>query len=692
MILDRFHSHPHLFEAHVSVPTAERIRFRALVDGSEYIVAEMPRGRSSFLVNLGSIADTCEGVRWQSGGRQPAAPVLFGSGEPLRPVFVDGTTVRAYWQSRDCESVRVQGIHWLPGPEGPQAVRLPESYTPDAADREWAVPDAWVGSHPLELRFTPFYGGRQGRTESLLLPPRQERVEAVFERVMMTISGVPWRRLRVAVRAAPGVTAPVAVQVDWTPKDSGVEPASERREWPPGETSIDVPLENISVRGDRVRVRLEMPGDDTEVAWFAADESGYGPKPADVLLRAGRGADHHEYDYTHANRQPRGHRATILSAGTPLPAVPGLEWSDEPWPTTVLEAYREAAGGDAWGELRSIFSAVTADVREFGRFPQLYQQYAGEPHLRAIARRCGIGPAPFIVEQLRRAGHESAGLNRDAIAAYWLTAPDTHLDRWLGAAAAGASADRLAAFWFHRNWVAPLDEVLRASIQLEGCAAEPLAALRPELIAGTTAHAEFDRAAEAEAVLATPAAQPADFARAAVLRETVLAALAAHWRDALPADPNPRAGRVAELLAERPGTAAAELATLRATSPPAELRRGAWPVFVAETELAARALRDRADRSLRLRAATDWCRVLLDRRVLPVWPWYGLPPDGFTTADLHPLLEAVPPGPPATPPRPDLADAVRQLTALADDLGDAPLAAVAAAFREKCEPLSVWLR
>jgi hypothetical protein len=582
---------------------------------------------------------------------------------------------------------------------------LPVSCPPIAGDQEWIIPDEWLGRNPVELRLTPSFGNQQGLTEALILPPRALRIEIIFRRVMLTLNGDKCRRLQVEIRVPTSLQPPRAIQINWRPYDSGVTPESYYVEWAPGATSTSVTLDKISLRGDRVIVQFETePGSDCEFAWFGADETGYGITPPDVLLATGSGNAFSQFEYVHRNTFPDGEIAGILSDDGPLPSIPSLveaPASSGPasWPTTLLRNYRSLAADRAlWDELRQLFGPATADVSEFARVPQVYQQYSQEPELRAIARRCGVDQSPFIVEQLRKAWIDRPGLTEvEGLAHHWLTAADGELDRWLRAVAAGASVERLRLFWFLRRWTCEPQEALLASRQLEQNAEQPLAALVSEMVPGSFLATELNRAVEAEKRLENTTAAPADFAQAAIQRQTVLVAIADRWGQLLPADAEERVYKIKTLLCSRPASAARELALLRERPGPVGLRFGPWPVFVTERELAARDIRRQFEQEQRTRIIADWCRALLEHRIAPAWPWLGLLPHGQTTASVlslwHTIQPQLPQGPWDTANfRGCLRDTIQHLNEIVDDLSDPNVRALVAGLQENCDAICTWAR
>ena len=110
-----------------------------------------------------------------------------------------------------------------------------------------------------------------------------------------------------------------------------------------------------------------------------------------------------------------------------------------------------------------------------------------------------------------------------------------------------------------------------------------------------------------------------------------------------PTGADDRCRRIAAQLRTEPAGAARELADLRQRPGSARLKRELWPVFEAERGVATGGPRWRSEREMQLRTSADWCRTLLERRMLPAWPWYGLLPDGRGTGSLIALWESVRP-------------------------------------------------
>ena len=356
------------------------------------------------------------GRPWRHAPDDRVAPVqrraggaVFADGEPLQPHVRCGTRVHLLWQGaavparphrRDSlgrrRPGRPSGVARPPshgggrppavGDPGRMARRRPRRTAADTAFRR--SPRADRAARPAP----PSPPDRDGDPEGHAADRRPD------------VATPPGR--------GPGASAaapPRAVHVDWRPYDSGVEPASFRRDWPPGAASISVDLKNISLRGDRVRVWFEpADGQDGPYAWFAADESGYGPTPPDVLLAEGTGLESRHFEYTHVPTFPDGGPANILTGEAPWPGVPGLEAEPEVGPSTLLAAYRDLAADAAmWADLRRLQDAPDEGIAEFARTPEFYLLYAREPDLRAM-RRCGVARPPLVVEQLvlapRRAG------------------------------------------------------------------------------------------------------------------------------------------------------------------------------------------------------------------------------------------------------------------------------------------------
>jgi hypothetical protein len=631
-----------------------------------------------------------------------ARRTVFAASEPLLPEINCGTRIRLLWQAQDFPRLRIAGLRWVRDGLTARPVALGPPRTTDSGIGQWVIPDEWLGPDPVELRLTPLADDYQGLTERLILPPRRIRVETVFQRVMLPVNGRLWRRLRVEVRVPRPLTPPSVIHLDWQPYDSGVTPATFRRDWPPGATSVAVDLENISLRGDRVRVRFEpTDGGDQPYAWFAADESGYGSPPPDVLLAEGSGQDYQQFEFTHTNVFPAGEPANLLSGDKRLLGVPDLETTSagEPasrWPAIVLEKYRDiAADRWLWSKLRRLQGATDEGIGEFARVPQFYLQYAREPDVQAIVRRCGTAQSPFFVGQLAHAWAEQNDHDDDpALVAYWTAADDGELDRWLEAVAGGASIARLRTFWFQQRWTdVGAQTVLECSYHLDRVRDHPLSALVPEVVSPSFMAVELARAIGQEGRLPTVSSE--EFARIVLLRETLLAALADHWAWLLPPDAGDRCHRIAAQLRTEPAIAARGLADLRRQPGTARLKHGPWPVFNAERELAHGDLRWRNERELRLRTAADWCRTLLERQMVPAWPWYGVLRDGQDAGALLALWEAVRPQLPevsrdSPPPPAPLLDALARLDDIAAEFGDARLSALAASLRENSTALGIW--
>jgi hypothetical protein len=700
---DRFRSHPDLIEVASDAPSARRIRFLDGSDPARRIIGEMPRGLSLSFLRLAGPNVEPLAIEWHPFG-EGVRRAVFAGGDPLQPRITCGTRIRVHWRAQDYPLLRIEGYRWVGEGSSVHPVPLGLPQTTDAPLGSWVIPQEWLGTDPIDLRLTPLSEEVQGLTERLILPPRRLRVETVFQRVMLPVNGRHWRRLRVEVRVPPPLTPPAAVLVDWRPYDSGVLPGSVRRDWPAGETVVAIDLEHISLRGDRVQVRFEPEdGPAQPHAWFAAEESGhYAHPPVDVLLAEGAEPALSHFDYTHASTFPTGGRANLLTGDQPLPDVPGLSEAVADrgdWPATLVASYRDlAADRSLWQELRTLRGVSDEGLDEFARDPQVYLQYALEPDLRAIARRCGIGRAPFLVEQLRQAWVAERDQHSDEapLIAHWAASGDSELDRWLGAVATGAAVGALRTFWFQLRWEGvAVANVLEAACQLEEATGQPLKALVPEVIPQCALAAELKRAVWEEARL--PAVPPGEFVRIAQLRDAVLAALEEHWTHLLPDDADNRCRRIGALLRSAPAEAARELAALRRQEGPVVLKRGRWPVFEAERELAAADLKRRQERALRLRTVLHWSRTLLEHRMVPAWPWHGVVPAYQDVGPLLELWETIRPELPDAPANaPEPPEALRQglaeLAATAGDLDDDRLRALASSLKEHAAALTLWTR
>ena len=698
---ERFRSHPDLIEVVTDAPTTNRIRFHSGADSERRVLGEMPRGLSFFFLRLAGPLDEILTLEWHPFGEE-SRRVVFAGGEPLQPRMTLGTRVRVHWRATEYPLLRISGYRWANdgGFSHPLSVGFPEITQSPLGS--WLIPSDWLGPEPLELRLTPFSEDSQGLTERLIVPPRRLRVETVFRRVMLPVNGRHWRRLRIETRVPPPLSPPSAIMIDWKPYDSGVSPRSFRREWPKEETVVTIDLENISLRGDRVEVGFESTNDTPQShAWLATEESGhYAIPPADVLLAEGDGPEDSTFVYTHANTFPNGERANVLTDDQPLLDIPGLSEAVPDrgdWPPTFVAAYRAvAADQSVWKILKALPGVVEPGIGEFARAPQIYLQYANEPDLRAIASRCGIGQSPFFVEEFKQALASDRNPTTDdaALIEHLNASGDIELDRWLSAVAAGASVGLLQNFWLERKWneVAPA-QVMEASCQIEEASCEPLSKLVPEVIDGTALARELNKAVSQESRLSSAAFE--EFARIAQSRETVLAALAEHWRQLLPDHTDARCLRIGELLRSSPAEAARELAELRRCNDPVVLKHGRWPVFEAERELASVDLKHRQDRALRYRVSLHWCRTLLERRLIPAWPWHGVAPANEGAEALVALWETIRPGlPEASANMPELPDPLRkgldELAAIARERDDDQLGSLAASLDEQAHAITLW--
>ncbi len=224
--------------------------------------------------------------------------------------------------------------------------------------------------------------------------------------------------------------------------------------------------------------------------------------------------------------------------------------------------------------------------------------------------------------------------------------------------------------------------------------AEPLQALVPHVLHDSFLGGKLHCAVNEESRLHS--VSPPELMSIWMARETVLVALSAHWRSLTHAQADERCSRIAELLAHRPATAAAELAALsQSTSLPRIIPRP-WPVFAVEQEFLNTDAQDRSLRRLSVSMAADWCRILLERRVIPAWPWFGTFPDDRNAGRLAELWNAVlphlkPDSCELHSPDPLMLKALDEIDQIVRDTDDDTLKDVIAAFRQNSAALSHWI-
>ena len=248
------------------------------------------------------------------------------------------------------------------------------------------------------------------------------------------------------VRVPRPLDPPTVIHVDWQPYDSGVAPASFRRDWPTGgDLGRGGPGEHLPPRRPRAGAFRAGQRRKPTLRLVRFRRVRIRPDASGWLLAEDGGSDRQPFEYTHTSLFPTGEPANLLAVDEPLPAVPALVGvsADGPaggWPSILLAMYRDiAADRPLWTKLRRLKGASDEGIGEFARVPQVYLQYAHEPDLRAIARCSGTACSPFVVGQLVSALAEQDANDDQALVAHWASASDGELDRWLGAAASGAS-------------------------------------------------------------------------------------------------------------------------------------------------------------------------------------------------------------------------------------------------------------
>jgi hypothetical protein len=663
LIVERLYSFPEFVEIWTSSPSPRRLPI-SIESNTQSNLVEMSRGVPSLFVNLtSSVDDDCR-VKWHdsNGG---ARTVRLTRESLLNPTFTSGTKVYLNWSEQELPRVRIRVIRWVD-----EAARVEPTLSGlievDSKSSPWQIPLDWVGPEPVEIRVTPIADDRQGLTEQIILPPRNPRIEGVFERVMLEVNGAQWRRLQLTVRTPPSVQRPSVVHVDWIPFDSAVAPASFHVDWPSNASSVCIPFASISMRGDRLVARLEYASSETPpVVWFAVDAYNDTNK-TEVLLTEGAGAESQQVEYVHRNLAPNGPMANILVGNSPLSQVDGLSLASKEaiadltsFPSTLIWCWNVLSRDvESIGAAARIRGLNHPDLRDFSVAPQQYILYSRERCLRSLAIRCPQTQCDSTIGHLvRYCDEKQSQLDRDSLRNYWETADDAELDRWVEAAAAGASIARLSTRWRDVNWRSvELHVIVETARHLEHVRAEPLQSLLPHLIHDCDLARRIEVVANDEARLSS--VTPAEFHAIQLSRETVLATMASHWSDCTQGYIDDRYARISQLLCRRPASAAQELESLSQDPTIRWNARGHLPVFVVEQQFVDQFFRERSKRESLLSMGGDWCRVLFERQFIPSWPWFGTLPSDWDSSrlldcwntDVFPhltncLQEATPPDP-----------------------------------------------
>lgn len=632
LLLERLREHEDLVEIYSHVPTRNRVGI-TVEEVDSPLSAVMPRGLNNFLLRMQPKQQGERKVSWKSSqGEKKSVTFLSTKSMSLRGEF--GTDIILRWIKPDLRFVRVRCIYWGESAAG-DSISSSEVIEVDSSLESFTVPLNWLGCVPTELRVTPFEGERQGFTECLLLPAREDRVEVLFERILVPIKERLWKRLKLSIRVPNGVSAPQKICLKWEPFDTQIEGAEWTVPWANGQVAIEIPLHKVSARGDQVTVSLAF-GDEAgaKVGWFARERYEVDQQEPEVLLRDDVASSNQTFCYEHRFLFPDGNHANILVGDKPLighPEIYSGEVESRIWPQLLkFLAHQATLSQPSWSESIRIRGSRRDALGDLEAVPQQYVLYQHEPVIREVALLFERARGGTIVEHLL--GVSDNDETRRWVKEYFLSVEDEELDRWLHAVASGVAIEPLKCLWKRDDWH---DESLRSIVTawnyFERVRRQPLGVLLPVVLLGTEFGHLLTDASKFEQRF--PDVSPADLADAQVQRETLLRRLERHWED-LTKELGGKSLDIRQCLVNEPAKAVALLLEFEEEPDALQMSVGLPPLLKIELSVTQKRLSLQALRQSEIKQALDWLRTLLVRQKIPSWPWFGELPTEWNTARL----------------------------------------------------------
>lgn len=632
MLVERFRDHEELVEFYSHVATKHRVGI-TVEEVGRTLSAVMPRGLNVFLLRMRPKQQGERKVGWKSSQGEKKS-VTFVSTKSISLQVDFGTDIVLRWSKPDLRFVRVRCIYWGESGAG-DSISSSEVFEVDSSLESFIVPLNWLGCVPTEIRVTPFEGERQGFTECLLLPAREDRVEVLFERIMVPIKERLWKRLKLSIRVPNGVSAPEKICLKWEPFDTQIEGAEWTVPWIEGQVAIEVPLHKVSARGDQVTVSLAF-GDEAgaKVGWFARERYEHEQQEPEVLLRDDVASSTQMFRYEHRFLFPAGSSANILVGDKPLvrhPEIYAVEIESRKWPQLLKCLGHQAKSSQpSWSESVRIRGSRKDVLGDFEAVPQQYVLYQHEPVVREVALLFQRARGETIVEHLLGVS-ESDETNR-WVKDYFLSVEDEELDRWLYAIASGVAIEPLKCLWKRDDWHGEsLRSIVTAWNYFEKAHRQPLSALTPVVITDTEVGRLLAEAIRYEQRF--PDVSPTDLADAQVQRETLLRILERHWED-LTKELGGKSRDILQCLVNEPAKAAALLLEFEKEPDALQMSVGRLPLLKIELSVTQKRLSLQALRQSELEQALDWLRTLLVRQKIPSWPWYGEIPTEWNSSRL----------------------------------------------------------
>ncbi len=638
-------------------------------------LAELPRragpGLAMSLIGLpplGPGGNLEIGLNLPGGG---GAVYEFTRGQSITPKLFRSAGLIVRWDAQKWVSVRIAAI-FAEGLKPLNDVReVPAAY------EAFEIPAEWTSGAPIEVLLTPLDAQRRrGPTERLVLPGQPPQVQVRFERVEgRTRSGDPTIWLQVRVSAS-GDALPLEVELSAFPSYShqGVPESillkvtdSNRPELHPMKdvgtqdrvraTIIKGPskllcrytfahiYENGTVR--QVDFDVEKPLNDRRVHEYTFNQIAIPeplPKPPASMETAGSLSESiRELEQTLPSSLPR-------LDGNSLASLPGA---------VVIGLSGAARNPDGWrNALNAIFPGSKADgTAEWEDY--FLGSFLSRPHeidllmhdplvLDAVRKFCvpkeglrslpdlllhclpGSGSAPRIshADQLLARPVPRAPQSpipaRDALRTHLMEADDAEIDVWLAGVVSGLSVSELWEALAIQRWRCTVSEIAELFAMLKGIKAEPLSALKDEVlsVAGDPFTAAFGQALKAESEVRDKPAAPEAVRSAWAEREKALNLAAERLSRAAAPGNTSAAEPVCDALRQRElRKAAGLLARIRNNLPrDASVAPLRGAVFCVEACWAAQAAQLKRAEEERTARAAAWLMRLLTSQKLPEWP------------------------------------------------------------------------